>query len=51
MRKINPEYKRIVCKGVSRSPYFTLLSMELRDFDIGLSLLEIKVDEIGRAHV
>ena len=45
MRKINPEYKRIVCEGASRSPYFKLLSMKLRDFEIGSSLLEIQLQE------
>jgi uncharacterized protein (TIGR00369 family) len=45
MRKINPEYKRIICQTASKSPYFTLLSMSLRDFDIGRSLLEIDLEE------
>lgn len=45
MRKINPEYVKIVCSQVNQSPYFCLLSMELRDFDIGTSLVEIQVQE------
>lgn len=45
MRKINPEYMDVVCRGAGRSPYFSLLSMELQEFGIGRSLLEIVVSE------
>jgi len=42
MRRINPLYVQVVGKAATTSPYFKLLSMELLDFDIGRSLLEIK---------
>lgn len=45
MRKINPEYVDVVSRATNRSPYFTLLSMELREFNIGQSLVEIAVRE------
>jgi uncharacterized protein (TIGR00369 family) len=45
MRKLNPEYIKAVSSAATRSPYFSLLSMELRDFDIGRSLVEIPVQE------
>lgn len=35
----------VVCRGATRCPYFSLLSMELREFGIGRSLLEIVVQE------
>jgi uncharacterized protein (TIGR00369 family) len=44
MRRINPEYVEIVAAAASRSPYFALLGMKLRDFSIGNSLLEIDVE-------
>ena len=43
MRKLNPEYVEIVSTVTSASPYFQLLSMELLEFDIGRSLIEIPV--------
>lgn len=44
MSKINPEYKKTIRENVNQSPYFSLLSMKLLDFDIGRSLLEISVE-------
>ncbi len=44
MRRINPEYVEIVASAANLSPYFTLLGMKLRDFDIGNSLLEIDLE-------
>ena len=43
MRKINPEYVNAVRADVNTCPYFTLLSMQLMEFDVGRSLLEIAV--------
>lgn len=45
MRRLNPEYIETVKKIVNGSPYFTLLSMELKGLDKGRSHLEIKVDK------
>jgi uncharacterized protein (TIGR00369 family) len=45
LRRINPEYRDVVRLGANRSPYFSLLSMELQEFEIGSSLVEIVVQE------
>ncbi len=45
MRQINPKYVEVVTAAANQSPYFALLSMELKDFDMGRSLLEIIVEE------
>jgi uncharacterized protein (TIGR00369 family) len=45
MRKLNPEYVRIVSAAANRSPYFSLMSMELKDFAKGSSLVEIELQE------
>jgi uncharacterized protein (TIGR00369 family) len=44
MPKINPEYREIVASTANRSPYFMLLGMQIRNFDIGTSLLEIDLE-------
>lgn len=41
--RLNPEYKNAVVKVVNGSPYFSLLSMEVKDLEWGTSLLEIQV--------
>jgi uncharacterized protein (TIGR00369 family) len=43
MRKLNPQYVEAVSALVNRCPYFTLLSMSIRDIGIGYSLLDIDV--------
>ena len=43
MRKLNPQYVEAVSALVNRCPYFTLLSMSIRDIGIGYSLLDIEV--------
>lgn len=43
MRKLNPEYVEAVSALVNGCPYFSLLSMSIRDIDIGYSLLDIDV--------
>ena len=45
MKRINPEYVEAVRKIVNGCPYFTLLSIELKDVGWGESLLEIAVQE------
>ncbi len=44
MKRLNPEYIEAVKSKVNRCPYFTLLSMELKDMDWGRSLLEVRID-------
>jgi uncharacterized protein (TIGR00369 family) len=44
MPRINPAYREIVCRTTNSSPYFGLLSMELKEFDIGSSRVEIALD-------
>ncbi|MEW6350555.1 MAG: PaaI family thioesterase [Thermodesulfobacteriota bacterium] len=43
MSLLNPDYVRKVCEGISKAPYFELLSMSLKSFDIGSSVLEIEL--------
>jgi uncharacterized protein (TIGR00369 family) len=43
--KLNPRYVEAVTKVVNQSPYFSLLSMEIRDLQWGTSLLEIQLAE------
>ena len=45
MRKLNPQYVEVVSALVNRCPYFTLLSMSVRDIGIGYSLLDIDVQK------
>ena len=45
MRKINPEYVKQINAIVNRSPYFSLISMRIRNIDIGFSALEIELDK------
>ncbi len=41
MPRLNPDYVNKVCKGISKAPYFELLSMRLNSFDVGSSVLQI----------
>src|SRR5512136_2337910 len=43
--KLNPRYVEAVAKAVNQSPYFSLLSMEIRNLQWGISLLEIQLSE------
>jgi uncharacterized protein (TIGR00369 family) len=43
--KLNPKYAEAVAMIVNRSPYFSLLSMKIKDLQWGASLLEIQVEE------
>ncbi len=45
MRRLNPEYLKAVLEQVNTCPYFTLLSMEIKDLDWGRSRLEVAVQE------
>jgi uncharacterized protein (TIGR00369 family) len=44
MPELNPDFVNIVSALTNASPYFQLLSMELIEFDIGRSRIEIPVD-------
>jgi uncharacterized protein (TIGR00369 family) len=43
--KLNPKYAEAVAMIINRSPYFSLLSMEIKDLQWGTSLLEIQLEE------
>jgi uncharacterized protein (TIGR00369 family) len=46
--KLNPRYTEAVTEVVNRSPYFSLLSMEIKDLQWGNAHLEI---ELGEKHL
>src|SRR3990172_9825071 len=43
--RLNQDYVKAVSQLVNRSPYFALLSMEVRDLQWGTSLLEVYLEE------
>ncbi len=43
--QLNPRYAEAVAALINRSPYFSLLSMEIKDLQWGASLLEIQLGE------
>jgi len=43
--ELNPKYKEAVIQVVNHSPYFSLLSMQIRDLKWGGSFLEIFLEE------
>ena len=45
LKKLNPAYVAAIAKTVNTCPYFTLLSMELKSFELGESHLEIETQE------
>ena len=45
MKRLNPHYLQAVYEHVNTCPYFTLLSMEIKDLDWGHSRLEVAVQE------
>ena len=42
---LNPKYKETLSTLVNRSPYFSLLSMEIKDLEWGTSVLEVELEE------
>jgi uncharacterized protein (TIGR00369 family) len=42
---LNPKYKETISKIVNQSPYFSLLSMKIKDLDWGTSVLEVELEE------
>jgi uncharacterized protein (TIGR00369 family) len=54
-RKINPEYTKALANVVNQCPYFSLLSMEIKDLQWGTSLLEVQLEKkhlqpFGKVH-
>ena len=45
IKKLNPDHVKEIVKILNSSPYFSLLSMEIRSIDWGKSELEVKVLE------
>ncbi len=43
--QLNPGYTEAVARLVNESPYFSLLSMEIKDLQWGTCLMEIELDE------
>ena len=43
--KLNPKYKEAISRLVNQSPYFSLLSMKIKDLEWGTSILEVKLEE------
>ncbi len=46
--QLNPRYAEAVAALINRSPYFSLLSMEIKDLQWGTCLLEV---ELGEKHL
>ncbi len=44
-RKLNPKYKEALSTLINRSPYFSLLSMEIKDLEWGACVLEVALEE------
>jgi uncharacterized protein (TIGR00369 family) len=43
--RLNPKYVEAISEVVNRCPYFTLLSMKLKDLKWGAAVLEVELDE------
>jgi acyl-coenzyme A thioesterase PaaI-like protein len=43
--QLNPKYIQAISKVVNQSPYFSLLSMKIKELDWGTALLEIDLEE------
>jgi uncharacterized protein (TIGR00369 family) len=43
--RLNPKYAKAISNIVNRSPYFSLLSMEIKDLEWGTSVLEVELEE------
>jgi uncharacterized protein (TIGR00369 family) len=44
-KSLNPEYVEIIRKALNNCPYFSLLSIEIKNIQWGSSLLEMKIEE------
>jgi uncharacterized protein (TIGR00369 family) len=43
--KLNPKYTEVLSEVVNQSPYFSLLSMKIKDLEWGTSVLEVELEE------
>jgi len=43
--RLNPKYTEAISTLVNRSPYFSLLSMEIKDLEWGTCVLEVELEE------
>ena len=43
--RLNPKYKEAISRVVNQSPYFSLISMEIKDLEWGTSVLEVQLEE------
>jgi uncharacterized protein (TIGR00369 family) len=43
--QLNPKYTEAISMLVNRSPYFSLLSMEIKDLEWGAAVLEVELEE------
>ena len=45
MKKLNPDYVEAIKRAVNTSPYFSLISMEIKDLEVGHSRLEVLLEK------
>jgi uncharacterized protein (TIGR00369 family) len=45
MKRLNPGYVKAVVEKANKCPYFTLISIEMKDMDLGRCRLEVVVQE------
>jgi uncharacterized protein (TIGR00369 family) len=43
--QLNPKYTEVISNVVNQSPYFSLLSMKIKDLEWGTSVLEVQLEE------
>lgn len=43
--RLNPKYTEAISTLVNRSPYFSLISMEIKELEWGTSVLEVELEE------
>jgi uncharacterized protein (TIGR00369 family) len=43
--RLNPKYTEAISMLVNRSPYFSLISMEIKELEWGASVLEVELEE------
>lgn len=43
--QLNPKYTKAISNVVNQSPYFSLLSMKIKDLEWGISVLEVELEE------
>ena len=43
--QLNPKYTKAIAKLVNQSPYFSLISMKIKELEWGTSVLEVELEE------